>query len=46
VYRTGLIAQPDGADRNRLDHTRVVFPDIDDIADRQLILDQDELGSA
>jgi hypothetical protein len=30
VYRTGLIAQPDGA--HRFDHTRVVFPDIDHIA--------------
>jgi hypothetical protein len=42
VYRTGLIPEADGADRDRLDHTRVVFPDIDDIADRKLILDQDE----
>jgi hypothetical protein len=42
VYRTGLIAQPDRAYRDRLDHTRLVFADIDDVADRQLILDQDK----
>src|SRR5260370_11461900 len=36
------IAQPDRADGDPLDHPPVVFADIDDIADRDLILEQDE----
>ena len=40
--RAGLIAQPDRADRDRFDYPRMVLPDIDHIADRDLILHQDE----
>src|SRR5207244_2254712 len=42
VHRAGYIAHPDRADRDRLDHALVVFADIDDVADRYLILEQDE----
>src|SRR5712691_1799064 len=37
-----LVAQPDRADRDRLDRSPVVLADIDDVADRDLVLDQNE----
>ena len=42
MHDSGLIAQPDRAHRDRLDHALMIFADIDDVADRDLILEQDE----
>ena len=38
----GLVTQPDRAHRYRLHNAGMLFADIDDIADRDLILHQDE----
>src|SRR5207249_12305471 len=42
MYGTGQIAQPDRADRDRLDDAGMLFADIDDVADGDLIFHQDE----
>src|SRR6202011_1271353 len=42
VHRARHVAQADSANGDRLDHAFVVFADIDDVADRDLILEQDE----
>jgi hypothetical protein len=42
VHDAVLVAQPDRADGDRLDDAGVLLPDIDDVADRDLVLNQDE----
>src|SRR5207245_10526605 len=42
VHAAGAVAQANGANRDRLDDAGVTLADVDDIADRQRVLDQHE----